>query len=226
MELSIDTASGLASIALSRDGEVVAQRAWECRRNHTVELLPAIDALLKEAELAKDDLSAVFVSTGPGMYTGLRVGIAVAKGLAAALVLPLIGVGRLELDAYPHRGFAGDIVAVHRAGRGDLAWAAHRSDPWREVLAPQLSRPAELAGAIQSRTRFTGEIDGELEALLRTELGETASFVPPAAEGRAPALAALGHQRLAAGELSNPALLRPVYLRPPAIGPQSLQLDT
>ena len=221
MELSIDTASSLASIALSSDGEVVGERSWECRRNHTVELLPAIEALLVETRVQKADLSAIFVSIGPGMYTGLRVGISIAKGLAYALRIPLIGVGRLELDAYPHRAFDGDIVAIHRAGRGELAWAAYRDDPWREVLAPQLSKPVELAGAVEERTLFTGEIDDDLAAMLRAELGNLASLAPLPAEGRAPALAALGHQRLRGGHPAEPALLRPIYLRPPAIGPQS-----
>jgi tRNA threonylcarbamoyladenosine biosynthesis protein TsaB len=125
MELSIDTASDLASVALSREGAVVDEIAWRCVRNHTVELLPAVDRLLARATVQKAELTAVFVTTGPGMYTGLRVGIATAKGLARALDLPLVGVGRLELDAFPHAAFPGTIVAVHRAGRGDLAWASY-----------------------------------------------------------------------------------------------------
>jgi tRNA threonylcarbamoyladenosine biosynthesis protein TsaB len=220
-ELSIDTASSLASIALSRGGSVFADKAWECRRNHTVEVLPAIDMLLTEAGVGKGALSAVFVSTGPGMYTGLRVGIAIAKGLAVPLGLPLVGVGRLELDAYPHAGYEGGIVAIHRAGRGDLAWASYAGGPWRELTAPLLSKPAELAGAIESPTLFTGEVDEELGALLRGELGALASIAPSPAAGRARALAELGSARLGAGGPSNLALLRPIYLRPPAIGPQS-----
>ena len=81
-ELSIDTASELASIALSEEGILRAEMTWRCRRNHTVELLPAIDRLLAHSGLTREALTAVFVCTGPGMYTGLRVGISVAKGLA------------------------------------------------------------------------------------------------------------------------------------------------
>lgn len=220
MELSIDTTSSLASIALSRGGKVVAEHSWECRRNHTVEVLPQIDRLLSGHGGGRGDLAAMFASTGPGMYTGLRVGIAIAKGLARALGIPVVGVGRLELDAYPHRSFGGDIVAVHRAGRGDLAWAAYRDGPWREVLAPQLTSADELAGAVSERTLFTGEIDDTLADALREKLGRLAQFAPPLAAGRAAALAELGAQRLAAGEGQHAALLRPVYLRPPAIGPQ------
>lgn len=220
MHLSIDTASELASIALSRDGGLVTEKTWRCKRNHTVELLPAIDELLRDVAATKDDIDAVFVSSGPGMYTGLRVGVTIAKALAHALVVPLVGVGRLELDAYPHRQFAGEIVAVHRAGRGELAWAAYRGGPWRETAAPQLSRPDELAGAISERTLFAGEIDDALAETLRRELGSLAE-IDASETGRAVALSQLGAKRLAAGETSEAALLRPLYLRPPAIGPQT-----
>lgn len=222
MELSIDTASELASIALSREGVVVAERSWRCRRNHTQELLPAIDELLTKSGVAAGDLTALFVSIGPGMYTGLRVGVSVVKGLARALGLPMVGVGRLALDAYPHRDFAGDVVAIHRAGRGDLAWAAYRGDPPREVMAPQLSMVVEMAGAVSEPTLFVGEVDEELRVTLRRELGGMALFAPESEElGRAAPLAVMGYERLAAGDAEATALVRPIYLRPPVIGTQS-----
>jgi tRNA threonylcarbamoyladenosine biosynthesis protein TsaB len=224
MELSIDTASEIASIALSLEGWVEAERTWRCERNHTVELLPAIDRLLNEAGVDRGELSAVFVSLGPGMYTGLRVGVSVAQGIARGLGIPALGVGRLELDAYPHTGHDGRIVTVHRAGRGELAWAVYegrgkeqgaRSQEWREVSAPRLSKAEELIQEIAEGALVTGEVDDALAAMLagRATVGE-------AREGRARALAVLGYARLRAGETAEPALLRPVYLRPPAIGPQ------
>src|SRR6266542_505318 len=127
MELSIDTASELASVALSMEGRLVSDIAWRCQRNHTVEVMPAIDKLLSREGVDKRELTAVFVCVGPGMYTGLRVGVSIAQGIARGLALPALGVGRLELDAYPHRGFDGPIVAVHRAGRGELAWASYKA---------------------------------------------------------------------------------------------------
>jgi tRNA threonylcarbamoyladenosine biosynthesis protein TsaB len=216
-ELSIDTASEMASVALSREGKLLAEVTWLCRRNHTVELLPTIDRLLEHMNVAKADLSAVFVCIGPGMYTGLRVGVMIAKGLAHALGVPLVGVPRLELDAYPHATFDGDIVAVHNAARGELAWATYRGGPWRQVTSPQLSKPAELAGAISERTLFVGEVDERLTA----HLGAMAVVASPSSSVRhAAALAELGYERLAAGQTAEPALLKPIYLRPPAIGPQ------
>jgi tRNA threonylcarbamoyladenosine biosynthesis protein TsaB len=217
MELSIDTASDLASIALSREGRVEAEHSWRCERNHTVELLPAIDKLLADAGVATIDLTAVFVSLGPGMYTGLRVGISIAQGIARGLSIPAQGVGRLELDAYPHAGHSGPIVAVHRAGRGESAWATYQGNPWREVTPPQLSKPEALAAAIPVGALVTGEVDEELASLLR----DHANIAEPPAEGRARSLAALAYPRLHIGETAEPALLRPIYLRPPAIGPQN-----
>ncbi|MCH8051517.1 MAG: tRNA (adenosine(37)-N6)-threonylcarbamoyltransferase complex dimerization subunit type 1 TsaB [Chloroflexi bacterium] len=220
-ELSIDTASSLASVALSRGGEVIAESTWQCQRNHSVELLPAIERLLADVSESASDLTAVFVSVGPGMYTGLRVGVATAQGLARASGLPLVGIGRLELDAYPHASFAGDVIAVHRAGRGDLAWATYRDGPWRELAPPHLTKPDELADSLGQRTLLTGEIDEELTALLAERAGNRAEIAAPATLGRSVALAELGHSRLEAGAAHEPALVAPVYLRPPAIGPQT-----
>ena len=72
MELSIDTASETASVALTREGVLQAEVTWRCRRNHTAELLPTIERLLSQAGATKRELTAVFVCMGPGMYTGLR----------------------------------------------------------------------------------------------------------------------------------------------------------
>jgi tRNA threonylcarbamoyladenosine biosynthesis protein TsaB len=252
MELSIDTASEMASIGLSSQGALVAETTWRCRRNHTVELLPAIDQLLARAGATKGDLRAVFVCSGPGMYTGLRVGISVAKGLARALELPMVGVGRLELDAYPHAAFPGEVIAVHKAGRGELAWACYAGPsaplrtgpstplppgspfleglggsgdrtgrPWREIEPPQLATSEELASRLKERCLLVGEIDESLAALLRQDGKGRAVVASPAASiRRAAALGELGFARLVAGQTDEVALLRPIYLRPPVVGPQ------
>ena len=220
MELSIDTASEVASVALSREGVLQAEVTWRCRRNHTAELLPTIERLLPQAGATKQELTAVFACIGPGMYTGLRVGVSTAQGLAYALKLPIVGVGRLELDAYQHAAFAGRIVAVHRAGRGELAWAAYRSRPWRRVTAPRLDWPADVVRKARGRSLFCGEVDDELAAAIAEALGDRAVIAAEAASvRRAASLAELGYRRLADGEGQGPEALRVIYLRPAAIVP-------
>jgi tRNA threonylcarbamoyladenosine biosynthesis protein TsaB len=217
-ELSIDTASELASVALSSDGRLSAEMTWRCHRNHTVELLPAIESLLGQGRAEKSDLSAIFVCAGPGMYTGLRVGISTAQGLARGLGIPVLGIGRLQLDAHPHSRFPGVVVAIHRAGRGDLAWAAYAGG--REVVAPQLSKPEELRAALDGPSLLVGEVDADTAEQLCGTRDDIVVAPPSGSLRRAGTLAELGFARLAAGESSEAALLRPVYLRPPAIGPQ------
>jgi tRNA threonylcarbamoyladenosine biosynthesis protein TsaB len=221
VELSIDTASEVSSVALSREGALEAEITWRCRRNHTRELLPAIERLLGQSGASKGDLTAVFVCLGPGMYTGLRVGVSTAQGLAYALKLPVVGVGRLELDAYGQAAFPGRIVAVHRAGRGELAWAAYRSRPWRELTAPRLDWPADVVGKARGQTLFCGEVDEEMASEVASRLGDRGVVAGAAASlRRAASLAELGQARLVAGAGQSAAELRVVYLRPPAIGPQ------
>jgi hypothetical protein len=115
-------------------------------------------------------------------------------------------------------------VAVHRAGRGELAWAAYRAGPWREEVAPRLDWPADVVRKARGVTLFVGEVDEELATAVREKLGAKGVIAGPAASlRRAASLAELAYRRLVAGEGTGPEALRVVYLRPPAIGPQTGQ---
>lgn len=94
--LSIDSGTEICSVALSRDGEVIALRESTEGRDHARLVAPFVDEVLGESGVEAKDLSAVAVSKGPGSYTGLRIGVSVAKGLCYGLNIPLIGVGSLE----------------------------------------------------------------------------------------------------------------------------------
>lgn len=204
----------MASLALSREGELVAEITWRCRRHHTVELLPTLEKLLAQAAATKSDLTAVFVCTGPGLYTGLRVGVSSAQGLAYALGLPAVGVGRLELDAYPHLSYRGPILPVHAAGRGELAWAVYEGNAngWREVLAPRLSAPEEMLAQAPPAALFCGELSAELAQAIGQRLPR-AQLASPVMIGRAAYLAVVAYRRLLASGGEDPATLRPIYLR-------------
>lgn len=219
MQLAIESASDEPGIALARRGMVERSRTWRTERNHSVELLPNIEALLDESTRGKGDIAAVFVDIGPGGYAALRVGVSIARALAHALQVPLVGIGRLELDARSVAPVAEQrIVAVHRAGRGDYAWAAYRNgDAWAEDSPPRITKLDGLHHALRSGDWVTGDIDEALDPAIADAGAATAA----PAHHRVVALASLGHDRLAAGRTDDPRSLVPLYLRAPAIGPQS-----
>ena len=219
MELSIDTASDWASVALSQEERLLGEITWHCHREHSTQLMPMVETLLSRLRVDKSDLSAVFVCTGPGSYAALRVGVSTAKGLAFALDIPIVGVGRLEIEAYQYAACGRPVCALHRAGRGEIAWAVYQGPKaeWREVAPPRLSPPQEVMAHLPAGTLLCGEEDDALEALL-SEAGVEAVVAP--SRRRADYLAELGWRRLAAGQADDVRALVPLYLREPAIGPQ------
>ena len=96
MILSIETSTDVCSVAIHKDGELIASSSSKQAYSHAERLAPMIEAILKDNNLDKAELSAVAVSSGPGSYTGLRIGTSTAKGLCYALDIPLIAVGTLE----------------------------------------------------------------------------------------------------------------------------------
>ena len=223
MELSIDTAGDWASIALSEEGHLKAELTWHCPRTHSVELLPTVETLLARTNAAKDDITAVFVCKGPGGYAGLRAGMSTAKGLAYALNVPLVGVGRLEIEAYQHAAYPSAVCAVHRAGRGQIAWALYRGPTaeWRELIGPRMAAPEAMLDELPEGSLLCGEVSEELAALVASARKKLSVASPAASLRRAGFLAELGWRRLADGQVDDAKTLVPLYLREPAIGPQS-----
>lgn len=118
--LALETATWLASVAVTEGDQVLAQRRQRTEGQHTVHLIPMIDAALAEAKCSVADLDAVAVSVGPGSFTGLRVGVGLAKGLAYARRLPLIPVPTLRALASAAPVQRGAVAAVLDARRGEL----------------------------------------------------------------------------------------------------------
>ena len=218
MELSIDTASDWASVALSQEGRLKGEVTWRCYREHSTQLMPMVETLLSRLRVDKSELTAVFVCTGPGSYAALRVGVSTAKGLAFALGIPIVGVGRLEIEAYQYAACGPPVCALHRAGRGEVAWAVYQGPKaeWREIAAPRMSTPQEMMAHLPKNTLLCGEEDDRLEEMLAAR---RALAVAPSRR-RADYLAELGWRRLAAGQADDVRALAPLYLREPAIGPQ------
>lgn len=219
MELSLDTAGEPAGVALSDRGELVAELTWRCRTNHSVEVLPAVDGLLERAGASRADLQAVFVCRGPGSYGGLRAGLSLGMALAAGLGIDVLGVGRLEIEAYQQRTFPGPICPIHRAGRGELAWAVYTAcgGDLQELEPPRLCWPEQLVEQAPAGALFCGEIDDELAASLSRTLVPVTVARGSVSVRRAGALAELAWHRYMAGERAAAGYVEPLYLREPHI---------
>jgi len=218
MKLAIDTATEIASIALSCAGEVQAEMSWHAGRNHTVELIPNLLHLLHQAKIELKEIDAIIVAKGPGSFNGLRVGVGTAKGLAFALNIPLVGIGTLEAEAFPYAKTGLPICPVQDAGRGEIASALYQlqKGKWRRLIAEHITTVEELCPKIVSRTLFCGRFSPHIAQQIEEHLGKRAVVLKGTIR-RAGFLTELGWSRLKKGDVDHPTTLQPLYLRRPAI---------
>jgi len=212
--LSIDTSSGQGGIALY-DGRTLSTRSWPADRSHTTTLLSEIHCLLERAEMRVRDLAAVAIATGPGTFTGLRVGFGVAKGFHLATALPLIGIPTLEATAWGFAVCGTPIVAVVGAGRARLAWAWYEPGTagLTQSCAPRNGTVSELIEELNrsAPALVTGEIDDEQAGHINQIDG--ISVPPLPIRMRHPgALAELAWRRWRAGQVDDPIAIEPVYI--------------
>lgn len=214
--LAIDTATRIAGLALYSQDEVLAEETWHTRGNHTVELMPALTGMMTRQRIRPQDLGGLVVSNGPGSFTGLRIGMAIAKGLAMALNIPLVGVPTLDAVAYAHMPLRLPTWAVVAAGRGRYAAAMYRArrGELKQIGPYQIAYLEALEPYEHRKTLYCGELGGAAMEKLRGAFSDLAVFPASAAMLRRPAfLAELGWKRLAAGERDDVATLTPIYLQ-------------
>jgi tRNA threonylcarbamoyladenosine biosynthesis protein TsaB len=199
--LGFDTSTPATVVGLMlEDGSVLQARddpSGARRPGHATRLLPLAEGLLGEAGLRWSDLERIAVGIGPGTFTGLRIGIATARGLAQSLDVPLAGVSSLRALAHGVEGDAG-LLAVIDARRGEVFVAAYHGE--RELIAAQALSPAQMgellgrAVAMSGVERWIAVGDGALR--YRAELESTGLAIP--ADGsplhliQAPAICGLG----------------------------------
>lgn len=221
MELSIDTSTRTAGVALSNKGESIGEMVWEAEYNHTTQLMPAVEYLMGQAGAKPKDLTAIIVAVGPGSYSGLRVGISAAKGLATALNIPMAGVNTLLLEAYPFLVMGLPVQSLLDAGRGEVSTGRFRkiaATTGLETMEPAILTIELLCDLIKEPTLFCGEHLPAVREVIVGRLGTLSVCPPNSALLRRPScLAELGWQRLKRSEGEDPASIQPVYLRPPSI---------
>lgn len=149
--LAVDTALGACSAAILADGRVLAQRAVPMLRGHAEALAPMVEAVMREAGLGFADIDRLGVTTGPGTFTGQRVGLAFMRGLRLALKIPLVGVTTLEAMAAAAAAETGvgDVAVLHEARRGEVYAALF--DAHQTILPVQVAEFATMMMQIDSR---------------------------------------------------------------------------
>ena len=223
MLLALDTATRSISLALHDGQAVIAESTWHSANNHTLELAPQVALLLRRAGLEAGKLRGVAVAIGPGSYTGLRIGLGFAKGLALAQNLALVGVGTFEPLLRAQAGRPEPLLAVLQAGRGRVLAARYqwqtKPRQWQAVDEPRVYTWAELAASIEAATFVCGEIDAAGAELLRGKRGLVTVASAAQSLRRAGYLAEIGWERLRATGGANPeaaSRLAPIYASSPA----------
>ena len=164
LTMAISTSTPQVSVAFRSDEGILSSFSLRVGRRHAETLAPAIRALCKLSGVEVDSLSRVAVDVGPGLFTGLRVGIATAKALGDALCIPVVAAGSLETLAFAWRHDPRTVASVVDARRGEVFWSLHRRVPdgsgVETVRAAQVSSPSDLArglAATSGSVVVTGE---------------------------------------------------------------------
>ncbi|MBW2701997.1 MAG: tRNA (adenosine(37)-N6)-threonylcarbamoyltransferase complex dimerization subunit type 1 TsaB [Deltaproteobacteria bacterium] len=230
--LGLDTATPMTAVALI-DGEEVLAKEQVSDRRHSVNLLPAMDRALKQAGMGRGDLDGVAVGIGPGSFTGIRIGLAVAKTLAFVLDKPLLGVSSLKALAYGAKtqpevadwleeeecqlcvaqdALKGEVFSARfrwrSSGGLETLQAEGARDPstWaKELLELPEDGPFVVLGS--GAERYAVMFHQTLESKIRIPREAVAHVVDAAA------VAKLGLERLLAGESDDPMSLEPMYCR-------------
>jgi tRNA threonylcarbamoyladenosine biosynthesis protein TsaB len=215
--LALDTATERGSLALVADDRVLMEYSLDSHNAYLTCLMPGVAAILKKSGKDVADLTAVAVSTGPGNFTGLRIGLATAKTLAWSLNCPLVPVSTLEVLAARFPFSPDPIGVLLDAKRGEVFWGLFRCPEDRpQVLEGPLRLPvSELPARLRQPLLLTGPgLDAHRETLARLLPPEIAWAPPEMRLPRASTLARLASHRLELGLTANPAQLVPTYLRP------------
>jgi tRNA threonylcarbamoyladenosine biosynthesis protein TsaB len=217
--LGIETSTSQVGVAIGGHEGVLAQSHSNRGKRHAETLIPAIDFVRRQARVDLSDISCVAVDLGPGLFTGLRVGVASAKAMAHALRVPMIGLPSLDLLALPVRFSTRLIVTAIDARRGELFYAFYRQVPGGvQRLSPhQIGTPDDLASELLA----TGEEcllvgDGAhryaeaFEGITKVELTDLGLAYPSAAS-----LVQLAHAQALREQYVKPWEISPLYLRKP-----------
>ncbi|EAE1293211.1 TPA: tRNA (adenosine(37)-N6)-threonylcarbamoyltransferase complex dimerization subunit type 1 TsaB [Listeria monocytogenes] len=181
MILGMDTSSDTMTIALFNEGVVLGEYTTNLKKNHSVRLLPAIAALMDECGVKPTDLKKIAVAKGPGSYTGLRIGVTVAKTMAWDAGIPIVGISSLALLAENGLYFPGKVVALMDARRNNVYAGIYQASEGKmeNIFADGHIALAELLEPLASSDEpilFVGTLTEQIGATVTEILGEQAIF--------------------------------------------------
>jgi tRNA threonylcarbamoyladenosine biosynthesis protein TsaB len=214
--LGIDTSTNVTSVALGGEHEVLGEVRFAGARKHD-DVVPAIERLLDWTGHALENVGGIAVGLGPGLYTGLRVGVGAAKALAQVLKVPIVGLSSLDVLAFGVHHTPRTVVAVMDARRKEVFYAAYRPVPGGVVREgePSVGSPAALAAELEA-LREEVLLVGDGAILYRSELsvfGRVEVAPAPFAHPWASALVTLAAPRFIREETDRLAEVVPMYLR-------------
>jgi tRNA threonylcarbamoyladenosine biosynthesis protein TsaB len=214
MLLAVDTSTTWIGLALYDGVRVLGEMTWQSQNHHTVELSPGVQEIMDRCGVRTTDLQALAVATGPGSFTSLRIGLALVKGMALALRIPVVGVPTLDILAAAQPARDLQLAAILQAGRGRLAvgWYELQDGVWKARGEPQVTNAEELVLKLNKPTLVVGEMSAaERQVLARRR--KNSIVVSPANSLRRPSyLAEIAWERWQAGQVDEVVSLSPIYL--------------
>jgi tRNA threonylcarbamoyladenosine biosynthesis protein TsaB len=211
----------MVGVAIVDEKGLVAEYRIEASRSRSERLMPMIDQVLKNSQTMPENLSGIALSIGPGSFTGLRIGVSTAKGLAFALKRPVVGVSTLEVMAAPLAMMrcAYPICPVLDAKRQEVYASLFRADPeggLKKIIGEEAITPAALMeklSGLQEPILFLGTGALLYETIIREKLAGLAVFDSRLDPYPSPSMVArLGMKRLVSGGGDDPSSLVPLYL--------------
>jgi len=217
--LAIETSTMIGSVALTDDNELLAEYQIGIRATYSDILFPAIDHILKSANVSIQEVDAFALAQGPGSFTALRIGISVIKGLALANNKPVIAIP--SLDALAHNMCFSDILIcpLIDARRDEVYTAFYKREDGHTLkkLTPDRAIvPEILLDEIREEVVFLGDGTDLYKDLIVRKLKEKVLFSPLHLKyPRASAIAQLAFKKLNLNEVSDIEVMTPLYVRPP-----------
>ena len=215
--LAVDTSTLTGGVAVLNDDTVLAEVAVTSQQTHAKRLVSAIDATLGMADHTIADCEGFAVTTGPGSFTGLRIGISTVKGLGFATKKPVAGVSTLGALAHQFPLFPHLICPVLDARKGEIYTALYESTghmKWNRIIQDCAVEPAEWLRQVNDPCLFVGDGTIVYRQLIREILGDLAYFAPGYLNKvRASVVGYLGMQQILYGETPNVDELVPHYIR-------------